>query len=366
MTLALLFGMINHQQQNRKILMSYFSDTWRLAQCCQFYDPRLVKLYNPGTTTKKTSLTLDGKSKVQQKAILNAKKLLRVLSEYFAKQPIHLRAWRISSELFPCYTLEHCEPWYQEIEEELSEIMFQCGEVARRNDIRLSTHPAQYTVLGSPRSDVVSNSIKDLHYHALFGKMMGLEPEDFVINIHLQGLYGGKHSDGINRFSTNFQYLDDYTQRALAVENEDKQKNGYDIKHVLELCQRIPTRATLDIHHYMCHRMTETVKVDGKNQKVRDVRPITHVDTLFKESVKTWKTVRPLFHVSQSFPLDNPDYWMKPQAHAPVLWDEELLSIWVPMLQYADFDIEAKNKEQATKQAYRFVLEEETYAGEPL
>jgi hypothetical protein len=57
---------------------------------------------------------------------------------------------------------------------------------------------------------------------------------------------------------------------------------------------------------------------------------------------------------------------MKPNAHAETLWDEELLSITVPMLQYADFDIEAKNKEQAVKLFYAYIKEEETYAGEPV
>ena len=60
--------------------------------------------------------------------------------------------------------------------------------------------------------------------------MLGLEPEDFSVNIHLQGLYGGKHEDGIKRFATNFQYLSDYAQKCLSVENEDK-PNGYDIVH---------------------------------------------------------------------------------------------------------------------------------------
>jgi hypothetical protein len=57
---------------------------------------------------------------------------------------------------------------------------------------------------------------------------------------------------------------------------------------------------------------------------------------------------------------------MKPNAHAELLWDEELLALTVPMLQYADFDIEAKNKEQAVQQFYAYIKEEEQYAGETL
>ena len=80
--------------------------------------------------------------------------------------------------------------------------------------------------------------------------------------------------DGIKRFAKNFQYLSDYAQKCLTVENEDK-PNGYDIEHTLELAKRIPTRTCLDIHHYACHRMKNNEKVknsDGKvvNRKIRD------------------------------------------------------------------------------------------------
>jgi hypothetical protein len=37
-----------------------------------------------------------------------------------------------------------------------------------------------------------------------------------------------------------------------------------------------------------------------------------------------------------------------------------------PMLEYADFDIEAKHKEVAVHHAYNFFKEEEEYAGEPI
>lgn len=352
--------------------MEYFNTTsfdWRISQCCQFLDPKQAKKYNFGTTTKTYALKDGGKERVQSKAIFNCKQLLAVLRDHFPTQPKNLRSWRISSELFPCYTLEFTRDWYKEIEDEVCTILAQCGELAKKHEVRLSVHPGQYTVLGSNNSDVVTNSIGDLEYHALYGKLMNLPAKDFVMNIHLQGLYGGKHIDGIKRFATNFQYLSDYAQQCLAVENEDK-PNGYDIEHVLELCARIPTRATLDTHHYACHRMktTEKVSIEGKtvNRKVRDVENISVADAWFMEAVKTWKEVRPLFHTSQSFPIENKEYWMKPNAHSEVFYDEDHMSRHVPMLEYADFDIEAKNKEEAVLGFYKFIKEEENYSGEPL
>jgi len=352
--------------------MEYFNQTsqdWRIAQCCQFHDKNKAKAYNFGTTTKTYALKEGGKERVQQKAIFNCMQLLSVLKNYFPTQPKNLRAWRISSELFPCYTLDFTKPWYEEIWDDICAILQECGNLAKKHEVRLSVHPGQYTVLASNKAEVVENSIKDLEYHALYGSLMNLPAKDFVMNIHLQGLYGGKHSDGIKRFATNFPYLSDYAQQCLTVENEDK-PNGYDIEHTIELSKIIPIRCCLDTHHYACHRMKETEKVflgdKTVNRKIREIEHITYTHEYFIEAVKSWKGVRPLFHVSQSFPIENPDYWMKPNAHSEVFWDEELMANHVPMLQYADFDIEAKHKEVAVLGFYNFIKEEEELAGEPL
>jgi UV DNA damage repair endonuclease len=352
--------------------MEYFNSSsydWRISQCCQFHDKALAKRYNFGTTTKTFALKADGKQRVQAKAIENCSKLVDILSTYFNTQPINLRSFRISSELFPCYTLDFTKDWYAEIWDDISILLERAGNFAKQNNVRLSVHPGQYTVLASNKAEVVENSVKDLEYHALYGKLMNIPAKEFVMNIHLQGLYGGKHLDGIKRFATNFHYLSDYAQDCLAVENEDK-PNGYDIAHTLELAQLVPIRCTLDTHHYACHRMTESEKVvvNGKtvNRKIRDVKNITVNDDMFKEAVKSWRGFRPLFHTSQSFPLENPDYWMKVNAHSEVFEDEEHMSRHIPMLQYADFDIEAKNKEVAVQGFYAYIQEEQEYAGEAL
>lgn len=336
--------------------MSYFNKTqksWKISQCCQFFDKKLAKRYNFGTTTKTYALKEGGKTKVQTKALENCKKLLDVLTTYFPTQPHNLRSFRISSEIFPCYTLDFTQDWYAEIWEEISSTLAKAGEAAKKHEIRLSVHPGQYTVLASNKAQVVENSVKDLEYHALYGKLMNLDPEDFSMNIHLQGLYGGKREDGIKRFVTHFHYLSDYAQKCLSVENEDKYKSGYDIVHVLDLCSKIPTRATFDIHHYECLR-----------QKECDLPSVN--DQVFKEAVATWKGIRPLFHVSQT--LLGSDGYDGPRmnAHSEILHDRDRLANLVPMLEYADFDIEAKNKEVAVQDAYSFIKEECEFAGEPL
>lgn len=341
---------------------------WRLGICCQFHDRVLATKFNANTTTK-TSF-LKNPLKAREAATRNVDKL-KWIFEYLATQPKNLRCFRITSDLFPVYTLPEGKKYYEGFIDLLKEKLRLAGKIALENEIRVSMHPGQYTVLASNKSEVVKNSIEDIEYHCLIGKSLGIPAEDFVVNIHLQGLYGGKHEDGIKRFATNFEYLSDYAQKALAVENEDK-PNGYDIVHTVELSKRIPIKCTLDIHHYACHRMTKTEKVLNSkgvkvNRKIRDeVEHITVNNELFKEAVKSWKSKRPLFHKSQSFPLTNEDYWMKVNAHSDIYHDEELMSIAVPMLEYADFDVEAKNKEIAVAKFYKYIKEEEEFSGEPL
>jgi UV DNA damage endonuclease len=255
--------------------------------------------------------------------------------------------------MFPCYTLDFTRDWYSEIWGDISNILAKAGDAARKHKVRLSVHPGQYTVLGSNNEEVVKNSIKDLEYHALYGILMNIPAEEFVMNIHLQGLYGGKREDGIKRFASNFHYLSDYAQKCLAVENEDKHKSGYDIEHVIELTKIIPTRATLDIHHYECYRQKKE-------------SPISVSDDMFKESVNSWKTIRPLFHVSQTLLDDSGNDVPRMNQHSNILHDTERLSHMTPMLEYADFDIEAKDKEAAVDHAYKYFKEEEEYAGAPL
>jgi UV DNA damage endonuclease len=335
-------------------MTEYFNKTsrsWRISQCCQFFEPQLVKLYNVGTTTKTTALGPVGKQKVQEKALANLDKLYKTLSEYFTKQPVNLRSFRISTTLLPVYTVEEAKPWYQEIDEKIQLKLKRIGDIAKANEIRLSMHPGQYTVLGSNNPAVVTASIQDIEYHAMLGRYMDIPANDFVVNIHLQGVYKGTRDEGIARFATHYQYLSEYAQQCLAVENEDK-PNGYDICHVLELISKIPTRATFDIHHYDCW---------GKKQ-----RPYPSVNLPeFKDAVSTWKNVRPLFHVSNTRQENGIDV-SKALEHSEILHDLDRLAIMTPMLQYADFDIEAKNKEIAVNHAYRFFKEEEMYSGESL
>ena len=68
------------------------------------------------------------------------------------------------------------------------------------------------------------------------------------------------------------------------------------------------------------------------------------------------------FHTRQENGVDV----SKALEHSEILHDLDRLADMTPMLQYADFDIEAKNKEVAVNHCYNFFKEEEIYAGEPI
>lgn len=324
--------------------------TYRITTCCQFHDSSLKKQANIGTCTKTNALKTPGKASA--KAIDNCKQLITFMN-IIKTWPINLRSFRISSTMFPCFTLPEIEEEYDYVLEELEQLLSIAGNIAKDNKIRLSMHPDQFCVLASNRQDVVENSIKEFEYHALIGEMLGLLPETFSVNVHLQGRYGAPTTeDGIKRFANNFKYLNEYSQRCLSVENEDK-PNGYDIVDTLELAQRIPIRTTLDIHHYECYRKKQGDYITSNHE-------------YFKEAVKTWKDFRPLFHVSHTKLDEEGNDVTRMNQHSDKLHDLERLSLLVPMLKYADFDIEAKHKEKAVKAVYKFIKEEEELAGEPI
>jgi hypothetical protein len=92
---------------------------------------------------------------------------------------------RMSSEMFPFashpvygYSLEYCA-------EELAAV----GALAKKYGHRLTTHPGQFTQIGSPKPDVVTNAIRDLSYHCEMIDRMGLG-KDSVMIIHVRSVYG--------------------------------------------------------------------------------------------------------------------------------------------------------------------------------
>ena len=87
---------------------------------------------------------------------------------------------------------------------------------------------------------------------------------------------GGKKAS-ITRFINNFNKLPNHIQRCIAVENDDK---VYNVKDVLELCNKLNLPMVLDYHHFMCNN-------DGEN-----------IEEYLPKILNTWKNINPKFHFS--------------------------------------------------------------------
>lgn len=319
---------------------------WRISTCGKFSTPELVQHNIDTSLADLQDISSISSQQFQKIALENLTKLVTILS-IISTWEINKRSFRIPSNILPYFENTKVKGYYYQIEDKIKLLLTEAGNIAKNNNIRLSTHPNQWMVLGSNKSYVVQKTIEFLATQSYIGKNLGISPEDFAVNIHLQGRYGEPAINGINRFATNFKYLDDYMQKALTVENEDK-PNGFDIEHTIELSKKIPIRCCFDIHHYSCYRKKIDDYVSTNNE-------------FFIEAVKTWGNIRPLFHKSQTKPEGRAI-----NIHSDYYYDQDLMSMAIPLLEYADFDVEAKLTDLAVNSFYEYIKAEEEFAGENL
>lgn len=188
-----------------------------------------------------------------------------------------IRLFRISSDVIPfagnpVNTLD----WSSKFASQLTAL----GDKARALGIRLSMHPGQYTVLNSPRSEVVEAAIRDLTYHTAFMDAMGLGREHKVV-LHVGGGYGN-HREAMERFARHGEGLSPQIKNRLVLENDER---IFNIEEVLELSEIVKLPVVFDILH---HQANPTA-------------PGGAVETWIKAAGKTWGPLDgpPKLHYSQ-------------------------------------------------------------------
>ena len=204
--------------------------------------------------------------------------------------------FRISSDIFPWaseYNIEDL-PQYQRIKTVLSS----CGNYARGNGVRLTSHPGPFNVLVSPREHVVQNTITDLTNHGKVFDLLGLDRTPYnKINIHCNGVYGDKQS-ALDRFCKNFELLPESVQTRLTVENDDK-ATMYSVKDLMYIHERIGIPIVFDYHHH------KFCTGDMTEQEALEL------------AISTWpKGITPVVHYSESKALHESNDKLKPQAHS--------------------------------------------------
>ncbi|CAG7634800.1 UV DNA damage endonuclease [Paenibacillus solanacearum] len=178
--------------------------------------------------------------KLERLAAENIHNTLRLLKHNRAYE---IEMYRMSSRLIPLIGHELLGQWNPI--PDLREAFAELGGYAREHRMRLSFHPDHYTVLSTPREDVLASSYADLDRHVQMLEAMGLD-ESAKCNIHIGGAYGNKAVAG-KRFVTHFRAMPDRIQRRITLENDDKTFNALE---TLEVCEDVGVPMVLDLHHH--------------------------------------------------------------------------------------------------------------------
>ena len=307
-----------------------------------------AKQYNTGTTTV-SWLNRQSRDVAEQRLwdlMVGNIEATRKLVERVSTLDPHLRMVRISSDILPVYTHESfADYWRKPDVVSYAETHFKrVGDIARDNNVRLSMHPGQFTVLASDNPGIVERSIAEFEYHADMARYMGYGKtfQDFKINVHISGKQG---PEGIRRA---YQRLSPEARNCITIENEE---NSWGLDDCLTISDIVPI--VLDVHHHW----------------IRSGEYINPDDDRVNRVVDSWRGLRPTCHYSISRedvlvdhdPSIMPDYKLlleqgykkqKMRAHSDFYWNRPVnqwaLSFW------DKFDImcESKGKNLASFELY--------------
>ncbi|PHH89713.1 hypothetical protein CDD83_5440 [Cordyceps sp. RAO-2017] len=157
-----------------------------------------------------------------------------------------IKFMRLSSEMFPFAS--HKEHGYK-LAPFASGALAEAGRVAAELGHRLTTHPGQFTQIGSPRREVVEAAIRDLEYHNEMLSLLRLPEQlnrDAVMILHMGGTYGDKAAT-LERFRQNYVRLSDGVKNRLVLENDDV---AWSVHDLLPTCEELNIPLVLDFHHH--------------------------------------------------------------------------------------------------------------------
>jgi UV DNA damage repair endonuclease len=201
----------------------------------------------------------------------------RLLVEKIGGLNENLRMVRIGSDLLPMYTEPSWSYFWRrsDVREYCERHFVTIGNSARTNNVRLSFHPGQFTVLASDSPDIVTRSIEEFEYHVDMARWMGYGQkfQDIKINIHISGRRGPQ---GIREV---YGQLSPEARNCLTLENEE---NSHGLDACLSLSDLVPT--VLDIHHHW----------------IREGEYIQPGDPRVARVIDSWRGVRPTLHYSVS------------------------------------------------------------------
>ncbi|RXJ75974.1 UV damage repair endonuclease UvsE [Arcobacter sp. F155] len=201
---------------------------------------------------------------VEKKVKQNAKELIDLL-EYSKSQdyPIFRLGNSfvpfISHKLFDMAWLDKLAPIFDETKERLKDF-----------DIRITIHPGQYTVLNSPKENVIENSLRELEMFFWLFDRLGID-ENGTVLIHGGGAYGDKET-ALERLIETIK-KESWLKQRLALENDER---VYTAEEILGVCQATEIPMVFDIYHHSLN--------------LSEFNP--------QDILKTWGNRRPKVHLS--------------------------------------------------------------------
>jgi UV DNA damage endonuclease len=154
----------------------------------------------------------------------------------------NIKVFRISSDIVPLASHPiNTIAWWDIYRERLASL----GSLIKENNLRVSMHPGQYTVINSIHESVVQKSIADLAYHVKFLDSLNCDYSSKIV-LHIGGVYGDKQL-AMNRFIQNYNKLDTSIKKRLIIENDDK---SYTIEDVLYISKKNHIPVVFDTLHH--------------------------------------------------------------------------------------------------------------------
>lgn len=243
-------------------------------------------------------------------------KALEEVVKYNIENDIHL--FRISSDIMPLASHPiNTFPWWQIFKKRLIEI----GNLIKSNNIRVSMHPGQYTIINSINEVVVQKSIEDIKYHCMFLDSLQVNYSSKIV-LHIGGVYSDK-TTSMERFISNFNKLDDNLKNRIIIENDDK---SYNIQDVLYISSKIHAPVVFDNLHHKLNPPEKCNKTEFE---------------LIEECNKTWSKTdgKQKIHYSQTAT----NY--RNGAHSKTIKAEEFLSFYNNLInKEIDIMLEVKDK----------------------
>jgi UV DNA damage endonuclease len=162
-----------------------------------------------------------------------------------------IRVFRLTSNLIPFGSHAANElAWWEEFEDRFAEL----GTSIRAADMRLSTHPGQYTVLSSLRPDVVESAVAELEYHDRLLSALGLDRSHKVV-LHVGS--GAVDGAGADRFAAGCSRLSPAARARLVLENDER----WALDEVLALATRLGLPVVFDTFHHLLAPSLESLGV---------------------------------------------------------------------------------------------------------